>query len=85
MSFNNSPTLSFELSEIAYSVIVKALRASKDCNSTCIANYLRDELKDFSGLTGQISFDRKGDRVGDVYRLYKVDRDGRFVLQPVTY
>lgn len=69
----------------AYSVIVKALRASKDCNSTCIANYLRDELKDFSGLTGQISFDRKGDRVGDVYRLYKVDRDGRFVLQPVTY
>jgi branched-chain amino acid transport system substrate-binding protein len=39
-------------------------------------------MKDFSGLTGKISFNEKGDRVGDLYRVYKVDAAGAFVLQP---
>ncbi len=69
----------------AYSVLVEALRNSKDSTPSTIANYLREELKDFSGLTGQIAFDRKGDRVGDLYRLYEVESDGKFVLQPVNY
>lgn len=43
---------------------------------------LHDNLKDFAGFTGPIAFDRKGDRVGDVYRLYQVDKDGKFVLVP---
>ncbi|HAO19815.1 MAG TPA: branched-chain amino acid ABC transporter substrate-binding protein, partial [Desulfobacteraceae bacterium] len=43
---------------------------------------LHTKLKDFSGLTGKISFNDKGDRVGEVYRVYKVDADGNFMLQP---
>ena len=42
---------------------------------------LRDSLKDFYGLSGPISFDAKGDREGDVYRVYQVDAEGKFVLQ----
>jgi branched-chain amino acid transport system substrate-binding protein len=37
--------------------------------------------KDYSGLSGPISFDAKGDREGEVYRVYKVDGEGKFVLQ----
>jgi len=43
--------------------------------------YLKKDLKQFPGLTGAISFNEKGDRVGDLYRGYKVD-GGNFVLQP---
>lgn len=35
----------------------------------------------FSALTGSVSFDAKGDREGDLYRLYKVDAEGRFTPQ----
>ncbi len=37
--------------------------------------------KDFDGLTGKISFDAKGDRVGDLYRLYEVNEKGEFILK----
>ena len=40
------------------------------------------QVKDFPGFTGKISFNDKGDRVGDLYRVYKVDPSGNFVLQP---
>jgi branched-chain amino acid transport system substrate-binding protein len=47
-----------------------------------ISAYLKNSLKDFPGLTGTISFNDKGDRVGEVYRVYRVDNQGAFVLQP---
>ena len=47
-----------------------------------MAAYLHDNLKDFDGLTGKISFDAKGDRMGDLYRLYMVGAKGQFILQP---
>ncbi|MCC9000549.1 MAG: branched-chain amino acid ABC transporter substrate-binding protein [Candidatus Contendobacter sp.] len=46
-----------------------------------IAEFLHKDLKKFSGLSGPISFDAKGDREGEVYRVYKVDGEGKFVLQ----
>lgn len=66
----------------AYRVIAEAVAQTKDATPEKLAAYLQNELKDFSGLTGKISFNAKGDRVGDLYRVYKVDAQGAFVLQP---
>ena len=65
----------------AFKVIAEAIKAG-NTTSESIANYLHKELKDYPGLTGNISFNAKGDRVGDLYRLYVVDKDGKFVIQP---
>lgn len=65
----------------AFQVIVEAIKAVGP-DSGKMAEYLHNDLKNFEGLSGQISFDEKGDRVGDLYRLYRVDQQGNFVLQP---
>ncbi|MDR1124937.1 MAG: branched-chain amino acid ABC transporter substrate-binding protein [Deltaproteobacteria bacterium] len=65
----------------AFNVIVEAIRNVGD-DSAKMAGYLHASLKEFESLTGPISFDAKGDRVGDLYRLYKVNDSGEFVLQP---
>jgi branched-chain amino acid transport system substrate-binding protein len=64
-----------------FRVLVKAIEETESTDSDKIADYLHNELQGFSGLTGTISFNDKGDRVGDVYRVYKVDAGGKFVLQ----
>ncbi len=64
----------------AYKVIESAI-ANGQLKSKDMAAYLK-KLENFSGLTGELGFDEKGDRRGAFYRLYKVDADGRFVLQP---
>ena len=64
-----------------FRVAAAAIAGAKTTDSDKVAAYLHNSLKDFPGLTGTISFDAKGDRVGEVYRLYKVAPDGAFVLQ----
>ncbi|MDR2352276.1 MAG: branched-chain amino acid ABC transporter substrate-binding protein [Deltaproteobacteria bacterium] len=65
----------------AFGVIVEAIQnAGPDSHK--IAEYLHTSLKNYSGLTGDISFNEKGDRLGEVYRLYQVDSKGEFILQP---
>lgn len=65
-----------------FRVVAKAIEATGSEDPGKIVAYLKNELKDFPGLTGPISFDAKGDRVGDLYRLYEVDAGGKFVLLP---
>lgn len=65
----------------AFQVIAEAVKHVGP-DSAKIADYLHNDLKDFDGLSGKISFDEKGDRIGDLYRLYKVNDKGEFVLQP---
>jgi branched-chain amino acid transport system substrate-binding protein len=65
-----------------FRVVVEAIKGAGSADTKKVANYLHTQLKDFSGLTGKISFNEKGDRVGDVYRVYKVDAEGKFILQP---
>lgn len=65
----------------AFKVIAESVK-HKGADSVGIADYLHNDLKDYMGLTGPISFSKEGDRVGDFYRLYEVDADGNFVLQP---
>ena len=69
----------------AYNILVEALKNVSDIKPETIANYLYDNLDNYSGLTGKISFNRRGDRKGNIYRLYKIDSDGNFDLQPVNY
>ncbi len=66
----------------AFRVVVDAIAKTNSTDSTKIADYLHKDLKDFQGLTGKISFNEKGDRVGEVYRVYKVNDQGEFILQP---
>jgi branched-chain amino acid transport system substrate-binding protein len=64
-----------------FRVLVKAIEETGSTETEKLAAYLKNELQAFSGLTGMIDFDEKGDRVGDVYRVYEIDEDGNFVLQ----
>ena len=63
-------------------VLVEAIKGSNSTDSDKIAAWLKNNLKDFPGLTGALAFGPKGDRIGQVYRVYKVDAAGKFVLQP---
>ena len=39
-------------------------------------------LRDEPALSGKMGFNDKGDRIGDFYRVYTVDEQGHFILQP---
>ncbi|MFP4476062.1 MAG: branched-chain amino acid ABC transporter substrate-binding protein [Desulfatibacillaceae bacterium] len=64
-----------------FRVAVEAIRETGSTDQDKVAAYLHEKMTNFPALTGEISFDDKGDRVGDVYRVYRVDADGNFVLQ----
>jgi branched-chain amino acid transport system substrate-binding protein len=66
----------------AYRVIAEAIAKGGSTKGADIAAYLKTKLKNFPGLTGPISFNDKGDRVGDLYRVYQVDASGAFKLLP---
>lgn len=65
-----------------FRVVAEAIAKTNSTDPAKVAAYLHKDLKDFSGLTGKISFNDKGDRVGEVYRVYKVNDEGQFILQP---
>lgn len=64
-----------------FRVLAKAIEETGSTDTDAIADYLKNGLSEFPGLTGTIDFDDKGDRIGDVYRVYEVDEEGSFVLQ----
>jgi branched-chain amino acid transport system substrate-binding protein len=63
-----------------FRVVAKAIEATKSTDGAKIRDYLTTGLKDFPGMTGKISFNQKGDRVGELYRVYQV-QNGSFALQ----
>ncbi len=69
------------LSGDGFLVIVEAIQATESTDPDMLADFLHNDLQEFQGLTGTISFNEKGDRVGEVYRVYKVGADGAFILQ----
>ncbi len=62
--------------------VAAAMRETKSLESDKTSEYLRRKYKEHNGLTGRISFNEKGDRVGDTYRAYRVDAQGVFVPSP---
>ncbi len=69
------------LSGDGFLVITEAIRATGSTDSDTLADYLHNKMTDFQALTGKLSFNEKGDRIGELYRVYRVDADGNFVLQ----
>jgi len=65
-----------------FRVLIAAAQASKSTETDKVGEYLHNQMKDFPGLTGKLSFNAKGDRVGEVYKVYKVNAQGEFILQP---
>ncbi|MGX7948995.1 branched-chain amino acid ABC transporter substrate-binding protein [Oleidesulfovibrio alaskensis] len=66
----------------AFIALKAAITGAGSTDPQDIAAYMKKDLKDLPGLTGSLSFNEKGDRVGDLYRLYRVDENGNFILQP---
>ncbi len=75
------PSIWAVLAGDGFRVMVAGIAGAKSTDGAKIADYLHKDLKNFSGLSGSIAFDAKGDREGEVYRVYKVDADGKFVMQ----
>ena len=75
------PSIWAVLAGDGFRVMVAGIAGAKSTNGDKIAEYLHKDLKDYPGLSGPISFDAKGDREGEVYRVYQVDAEGNFVLQ----
>jgi len=65
----------------AFLVAVAGIDGAQSTDTGKVADYLHSGLKDFIGLTGTITFNAKGDRVGDLYKVYRVDASGAFLLQ----
>jgi branched-chain amino acid transport system substrate-binding protein len=64
-----------------FRVVARAIEGAKTTDPDKVRAYLTNDLKDFPGFTGRIAFNAKGDRVGELYRVYAVDPAGAFVLQ----
>ena len=75
------PSIWAVLAGDGFRVLAAGIAGAKSTDGAKIADYLHKDLKNFSGLSGPIAFDAKGDREGEVYRVYKVDADGKFVMQ----
>jgi branched-chain amino acid transport system substrate-binding protein len=65
----------------AFRVIITAIGETRSTDPDKIADHLHTGFVDPSGLTGSINFNFKGDRLNDLYGVYRVDADGRFILQ----
>ncbi|GAK52256.1 extracellular ligand-binding receptor [Candidatus Moduliflexus flocculans] len=67
------------LSGDGFRVAVAAIEATGGTEADKLAEYLHSG-KEFVGLTGTLSFNEKGDRVGELYKVYSVT-GGKFALQ----
>ncbi len=63
----------------AFNVLGDAVKNGKT-TPAAIAEWLKTSLKNYPGLSGAISFDKKGDRIGDLYKVYTVNDKGEFQL-----
>jgi branched-chain amino acid transport system substrate-binding protein len=63
----------------ALRVVVEAIAQTGSDDPAVLAEYLHNEMGDFPGITGPITFDEKGDRLGTIHKAYEVDAEGNFV------
>ncbi len=64
----------------ALNVIAYAIDQTGSTDSDVLADFLRNELEDFPGITGPIGFDEIGDRIGTGIALYVVTDEGGFEI-----
>jgi branched-chain amino acid transport system substrate-binding protein len=65
----------------AFQIAVAAIAGTASTDGPRIAEYLHGDLRKFSAFSGTIGFDAYGDRKSEVYRIYKIDAEGRSVLE----
>jgi len=64
----------------ALNVIAYAIDQTGSTDSDVLVDYLKNKLENFPGITGSISFDEKGDRIGTGISLYVVTDEGGFEI-----
>ncbi|HNS54897.1 MAG TPA: branched-chain amino acid ABC transporter substrate-binding protein [Syntrophales bacterium] len=80
--YGSEPTSPYSvLAGDGFRVVTAAIAQTKTTDADKLAGYLKTQFKDKDALTGTISFNAKGDRVGDVYRYFKFDNKGNIALQ----
>lgn len=59
-------------------VIVHAVEETGSMDPEVVADYLHNELEDFPGITGPISFDENGERLGSPFQALEIQADGSY-------
>jgi len=59
-------------------VILYAIQQTKSLDTKKIADYLHNDLKNFPGITGPISFAKNGERIGSAYMAYRIGPDLKY-------
>ncbi|MEN6622477.1 MAG: branched-chain amino acid ABC transporter substrate-binding protein [Smithella sp.] len=65
----------------AFIAVTDSIRRQQTTDPDKISAYLHLKYFNPAGLTGPIYFDYKGDVVNNLYGIYSVDSEGRFILQ----
>jgi branched-chain amino acid transport system substrate-binding protein len=81
-NYGNQPNSIYALlAGDGFRVLTHAIEQTKSLKKKMISDYLHHRLRSFRGLTGRITFNDKGDRIGDIYSNYMVVVNTTFVLQ----
>jgi branched-chain amino acid transport system substrate-binding protein len=65
----------------AFTAITESAEKLKTTDAKLISDYLHKRYNKKNGLTGNIRFNHKGDIVNDLHAVYRVSKDGQFLLQ----
>jgi branched-chain amino acid transport system substrate-binding protein len=65
----------------AFAAITESVKRLKTTDTKLLSEYLHTKYNKTDGLTGNIRFDLKGDVVNDLHAVYRVDNQGRYILQ----
>ncbi|BAI80134.1 branched-chain amino acid ABC transporter, substrate-binding protein [Deferribacter desulfuricans SSM1] len=60
--------------------ILHAIEVLKTTDTKKIADYLHNELKDFPGITGPITWDKNGERITSAYMAYEIQPNGDYKI-----
>jgi branched-chain amino acid transport system substrate-binding protein len=61
-------------------VILHAAEQVKSLDTKKISEYLHNELKEYPGFTGPISFDKNGERLGSAYMAYRINENLKYEI-----
>jgi len=80
--YNSQPSSVWSvLAGDAFTSIAEALKKAGKNTPQALTEFLKKTADaPVPGLTGALAFNEKGDRIGDLYRLYTVDPDGSFKM-----
>jgi len=74
-------TIEALLAADAFTALLQSISRVKTTDPDRVSRHLRRSYINKKGLTGAIGFDYKGDLATDLHAIYRVDAEGRFVLQ----